>query len=252
MVGTPDSLLEAILHLYDCALEQLDLRTHHGEHPRIGAVDVVPFIPLRGCTLADCVALAQQTAQAVSEQFQVPVYLYGEAASHPQRKVLAQIRKGGFEGLAAKMQDPQWFPDYGPPTPHPGAGASVIGARFFLIAYNLQLDTPNLKIAQAIAKAVRASSGGLMNLQAIGVFLSQRNQAQVSMNLLNYEKTPLHRVQELVKIEAQRYGARVLSAEVVGLIPQAALLDAAAYYLQIENWQPGIVLEQALLEHPEL
>jgi glutamate formiminotransferase len=251
MVGTPESLKKAVLALYEAALTHIDLRSHQGEHPRMGAVDVVPFIPIRGATIADCVDLAKEVGAAVGEQFGVPMFLYADAATHPDRKVLANIRKGEFEGMAAKMTDAAWRPDFGPNAPHPTAGVSAIGARFFLIAYNLQLDTPDVKIANAIARCVRASSGGLMNIQAMGVFLADRNQAQVSMNLLHYEKTPIHRIQELVKIEAARYGARVVGSEIVGLVPQAALLEAAAYYLQIENWNPSLVLENAMLAKEE-
>lgn len=248
LVGSPEGLKEAILKLYEAAIKHIDLREHKGEHPRMGAVDVVPFIPIRNASMEDCVALAKEVGALVAEKFGVPMFLYSEAASDPGRKVLANIRKGEFEGMAAKLQDPAWKPDFGPEAPHPSAGVSAIGARFFLIAYNLQLDTPDLKVAQAIAKAVRASSGGLQNVQAMGVFLADRNQAQVSMNLLNYEKTPIYRVQELVKAEAARYGARVVGSEIVGLIPQQALLEAASYYLQVENWSSSLVLENAMLE----
>ncbi|AGY60467.1 glutamate formimidoyltransferase [Gloeobacter kilaueensis] len=248
LVGSAEGLQQAVVRLYSLALEHIDLRRHQGSHPRMGAVDVVPFIPIRQATMADCVALARSTAEEIARQFDVPVFLYAEAASAPNRRVLSEIRKGEFENLEAKLAQPEWQPDFGPAHPHPTAGASAIGARFFLIAYNLQLSTGDLKIANAIARAVRASSGGLANIQAMGVFLAERNQAQVSMNLLNYEKTPIHRIQELVKIEARRYGVQVTGAEIVGLVPQAALIEAAAYYLQIENWQPSLVLEQAMLD----
>jgi glutamate formiminotransferase len=247
LIGSPEGLKEAVLALYAAALTQIDLRVQRGRHPRMGAVDVVPFIPLKNTTVAECVILAREVGQTVAERFGVPIYLYAEAATRPERAVLANIRKGEYEGLAAKMADPNWQPDYGPARPHPSAGASAIGARFFLIAYNLLLDTPDVKVAKAVARAVRTSSGGLVNVQAMGVLLDGRNLAQVSMNLLNYVQTPLHRVQEMVKSEAARYGARVISAEVVGLIPQAALIEAAAHYLQIENWTPDLVLENAML-----
>jgi len=247
LVGSPEGLKNAILALYEAVLSHIDLRQHEGKHPRMGAVDVVPFIPIRDVTMKECVALSREVGQTVADRFGIPVYLYAEAATQPERAVLANIRKGEFEGLTAKMADPAWRPDFGPAQPHPSAGASAFGARFFLIAYNLQLDTPDVKIAQAIAKAVRASSGGLTNVQAMGLYLAERNQAQVSMNLLNYARTPIHRVQELVKSEAARFGARVLSSEIVGLIPQEALLEAAAHYLQVENWNPDLVLENAIL-----
>lgn len=248
LAGSPEGLKGAILALYEAALKHIDLRAHHGEHPRMGAVDVVPFIPIRNATMEDCVELSREIAALVSEKFGVPIFLYAEAATDPGRKVLANIRKGEFEGMAEKMQGVAWKPDFGPASPHPSAGVTAFGARFFLIAYNVQLDTPDLKVAQAISRAVRGSSGGLMNIQAMGVHLADRNLAQVSMNLLNYEKTPIHRIHELVKIEAARYGARVVGSEIVGLIPQAALLDAAAYYLQVENWSPSLVLENSMLE----
>ena len=248
LIGSPEGLKQAILALYEAALAHIDLRRHQGKHPRMGAVDVVPFIPIRDVTMEECVALSREVGRAVAERFDIPIFLYAESALNPERTVLANIRKGEFEGLPAKMADPAWKPDFGPAQPHPAAGASAFGARFFLIAYNLQLDTPDLKVARAIARAVRASSGGLMNVQAMGVFLAERNQAQVSLNLLNYVSTPIHRVQELVKAEAARYGARVLSSEIVGLIPQAALLEAAAYYLQIEKWNLNLVLENAILD----
>jgi len=248
LVGAPDGLKEAILALFGEVAKHVDLTQHTGEHPRMGAVDVVPFIPVRNATMADCVALAEDVAQAVAERFDVPAFLYAEAARRPERKLLSAIRKGEFEGLAVKMQDPLWAPDFGPGQPHPKLGATAFGARPFLIAYNIQLGTADLTIANAISKAIRASSGGLMNVQAMGVFLADRNVAQVSMNLLNYEKTPLYRVQELVKAEAARFGVPVIGSEVIGLVPQAALLDAAAYYLQIENWTPSLVLENKIME----
>ena len=248
LVGAPDGLKEAVLALYAEVAKHVDLTQHTGEHPRMGAVDVVPFIPVRNATMADCVALSEEIGAAVAERFDLPVFLYAEAAKRPERKLLSTIRKGEFEGLSAKMQDPLWAPDFGPSQPHPRLGASVFGARAFLIAYNIQLGTSDLAIANAISKAVRASSGGLMNVQAMGVHLADRNVAQVSMNLLNYEKTPIYRVQELVKAEAARFGVAVTGSEVIGLVPQAALLDAAAYYLQIENWSPALVLENTILE----
>jgi len=243
LTGNRVGLKLAVHALYEAAIEHIDLRQHHGSHPRMGAVDVVPFIPVRNATMADCVALSREVGEMIAKDFGVPMFLYAESATTLERKVLANIRRGGFEGMVEKLGDPAWKPDFGPAMPHPTAGVSAIGARFFLIAYNLQLDTPDVKIAKAIAKTVRASSGGLPYVQAIGIYLPSRNQAQVSMNLLNYEKTPIHVVQEAVKAEAARYGARVVSAEVVGMVPQSALLEAAGYYLQIEQWSPGLVLE---------
>jgi glutamate formiminotransferase len=244
--GPIEAMEDAVLRLFGEVMAWIDLRQHQGEHPRMGAVDVVPFVPLGEATMADCTALAESVAGAVAARFHVPVYLYAEAARRPERKVLANIRKGEFEGLAAKMADPAWAPDFGPAAPHPTAGAVAIGARPCLIAYNLQLNTRDVKVAQEIAKAVRASGGGLANVQAMGVHLADRDVAQVSMNLLDYRKTPIRRVQELVKAEAARFGASVTDAEIVGLIPQDALLGAAADYLQLPGSCAELILERRL------
>ena len=244
--GEPDAMRAATLALYGAALEAIDLRAHHGEHPRIGAVDVVPFVPLEGATMADCVALARQVAAEVGARFSLPVYLYEEAAVDPARRQLEDIRRGQFEGLAAKMASPGWAPDAGPSAPHATAGATVIGARMPLIAFNVNLASNRLDVARHVAAAVRHSSGGLRHVKAMGVLLEPRGIAQVSMNLTNYEKTPIARVFEFVRREAARYGVGVLESEIVGLVPQAALLAAAEYYLQIDGFRPELVLEQRL------
>ena len=246
LVGDREPLKAAILALFGEALRHIDLRTHSGEHPRLGAVDVVPFVPIEGVTMADCVALAKETAAAVAERFAVPVYLYEEASSNASRRNLEDIRRGEFEGLAAKMASPGWAPDYGPSSPHAAAGASVIGARMPLIAYNLNLDTDRLDVAKKIAAAIRHSSGGLRYVKAMGVKVDDRNLAQVSMNLTNYEKTPIHRVFEMVKREAERYGVRILESEIVGLVPSAALVSSAEFYLQLERFGAGQILENTL------
>ena len=214
----------------------------------MGAVDVVPFIPIEGVTMAECVTLAREVGQAVGDRLGVPVFLYEEAASRPARRNLEDIRRGEFEGLAAKMAQPEWAPDFGPAEPHLTGGATVIGARMPLIAYNINLATDRLDVAKKIAAAVRMSSGGLRFVKAMGVPLDDRQLVQVSMNLTNYEKTPIFRVFELVKREAARYGVNVLESEIVGLIPQAALLQAAEYYLQIEGFSATQVLENKLRE----
>jgi glutamate formiminotransferase len=209
-------------------------------------VDVVPFVPIEGATMADCVGLAKDVAAAVAERFAVPVYLYEDAAASPARRNLEDIRRGEFEGLAAKMQAPEWRPDFGPAVPHESAGASVIGARMPLIAYNINLNTDRLDVAKKIAAAVRHSSGGLRFVKAMGVMLEDRGIAQVSMNLTNYQKTPVFRVFEMVKREAERYGVTILESELVGLIPSAALTSTAEYYLQIADFAPSQVLENKL------
>ena len=202
LVGDADGVERAVLALFERAVADLDLRTHRGEHPRLGAVDVVPFVPIEGVTMADCVALAKKVGAAIATQFGVPVYLYEEASADPVRKNLEDIRRGEFEGLAAKMAVAEWAPDFGPAAPHPSAGASVVGARGPLIAYNINLATDRLDVAKKIAAAIRHSSGGYRYVKAMGIRLEDRGIVQVSMNLTNFEKTPIYRVFETVKREA--------------------------------------------------
>lgn len=244
--GDPAAVKAAVLALYDAALPVIDLRSHRGEHPRLGAVDVVPFVPIEGATMADCVALARETGAEIARRYGVPVFLYEEAASSPARRNLEDIRRGEFEGLAARLRQPEWAPDFGPAEPHPSAGASVVGARMALIAYNINLATDRIDVAKKIAAAVRQSSGGLRFVKAMGVELSDRGVVQVSMNLTNFEKTPMFRVFELVKREAARYGVAVLESEIIGLVPSAALVASAAWYLQLERFSADQVLENRL------
>jgi glutamate formiminotransferase / 5-formyltetrahydrofolate cyclo-ligase len=246
LIGDGGSLKRAVLALFAAALPAIDLRVHRGEHPRLGAVDVVPFIPIEGATLDDCVALAKETGDEVARRFNVPVFLYEEASTNPARKNLEDIRRGEFEGLAAKLASAGWTPDYGPASPHPTAGATVIGARMPLIAFNINLATDRLDVAKKIAAAVRFSSGGFRYVKALGVALTDRGIVQVSMNLTNYEKTPIHRVFETVKAEAERYGVAVLESEIVGLIPAAALQTAAEQYLRLAGFTSDQVLENRL------
>src|SRR5262245_8407374 len=245
-VGDAAGVAAAVMALFERAVADIDLRTHKGEHPRTGAVDVVPFVPIADVTMAECVALAKNVGAAVAERFRVPVYLYEDASSNPLRKNLEDIRRGEFEGLDAKMKSDGWAPDFGPNAPHPSAGASVVGARMALIAYNINLATDRLDVAKKIAAAIRHSSGGFRFVKAAGFRLEDRGVVQVSMNLTNYEKTPIFRVFETVKREAERYGVQVLESEIVGLIPSAALLSAAEFYLQIEGFKPDQVLENKL------
>jgi glutamate formiminotransferase len=245
-VGDESGVEAAVLALFERAVAAIDLRTHQGEHPRLGAVDVVPFVPIEGATMADCVALAKRVGAMVAERFHVPVFLYEEASANPARKNLEDIRRGEFEGLAAKMAAKEWAPDFGAAVPHPSAGATVIGARMPLIAYNINLATDRLDVAKKIAAAIRHSSGGFRFVKAAGFALADRGLVQVSMNLTNYEKTPIFRVFELVKREAARYGVQVLESEIVGLIPSAALHAAAEHYLQIEGFKADQVLEHKL------
>jgi glutamate formiminotransferase len=246
LAGDGPAVKAAVLALYERAVVAIDLRQHSGEHPRLGAVDVVPFVPIEGVTMNDCVALAKDVAREVAARFQVPVYLYEEASSNPARKNLEDIRRGEFEGLAAKMSADGWAPDFGPTTPHQSAGASVIGARMPHIAYNINPATDRVDVAKKIAAAIRHSSGGFRFVKAAGFELKDRGVVQVSMNLTNYEKTPIFRVFETVKREAERYGVQVLESEIVGLVPAAALNACAEYYLQVTGFSAHQILENKL------
>ncbi len=246
LAGDAAALKQGVLALFEAALPEIDLRQHSGEHPRLGAVDVVPFVPIEGVTMDECIALAKDTAAEVARRFDLPVYLYEDASTNPARKNLEDIRRGEFEGLAAKMASAGWAPDYGPSTPNPSAGASVIGARMPLIAYNINLATDRLEVAKKIAAAVRHSSGGFRFVKAMGVKLEDRGIVQVSMNLTNYEKTPMFRVFEAVRSEAARYGVSILESEIVGLVPAAALAATAEYFLQLAEFRTSQILENKL------
>src|SRR3954467_328724 len=246
LAGDAEGVERAVLALFERATAEVDLRTHSGEHPRMGAVDVVPFVPIEGVTMAECVALAKKVGAEVASRFRIPVYLYEDASANPARKNLEDIRRGEFEGLAAKMATAGWTPDFGPSAPHPSAGATVIGARMPLIAYNINLATDRLDVAKKIAAAVRHSSGGYRFVKAMGIKLDDRGIVQVSMNLTNFEKTPIFRVFETVKREAERYGVAVLESEIVGLVPSAALNAAAEFYLQLAGFKADQVLENKL------
>jgi glutamate formiminotransferase / 5-formyltetrahydrofolate cyclo-ligase len=244
----PEPIARATLALYEVALERIDLRIHEGEHPRIGAVDVTPFVPLAGQTMEVCVELAREVAKEVAGRFEIPVYLYEFAATAPHRRELPAIRSGGFEGFPAKMLDERWKPDYGPAAVHPSAGATVIGARVPLIAFNVQLGTHRLDIAEKISRAVRGVSGGLRFVRALPIDLHHKQIVQVSMNLLDYRRTPIHRAFGLVREEAARYGVEVISTEIVGLVPADAMYAAAEWYLRLEGFTPSLVLERRLAE----
>ncbi|RKY18962.1 MAG: glutamate formimidoyltransferase [Planctomycetota bacterium] len=246
LAGSPAGLREAIRALYRKAAEHIDLRKHSGEHPRMGAVDVVPFVPLRNCTMEDCVEFSKEIGRMIWEEFGVPVFLYENSATSDARKNLAKIRKGEFEGMAEKMKQPEWKPDFGGDEPHPSLGVSAVGARMALIAFNVNLDTPDVEIANKIARAVRHISGGLRYCKAMGVELKDRNQTQVSMNLVNYKKTPIYRVVELIRIEAKRYGVNVVGSEIVGLVPMEAIAESFAYYVGLENYDFEMILESRL------
>jgi len=248
VIGEPEPLKAAVVEAIGKAVELIDLTKHEGQHPRMGCVDVVPFIPVREATVEDADALAKEVAAEAAEKFGQPFFLYEKSATAPHRENLASVRKGQFEGMAEKMKDQDmWKPDFGPNTIHPTGGVTAIGARMPLVAYNINLDTSNLEIADKIAKKVRHVGGGLRFVKAMGVMLEDRNIAQVSMNLVNYEKSSIYQAQEMVKMEAKRYGVNVIGSEVIGLVPMAALVNAAEYYLQIENFDINQVLETRLL-----
>jgi glutamate formiminotransferase len=247
-VGDGDAVRSAVLALFEAALPRIDLTRHRGEHPRMGAVDVVPLIPIRGATAADCVAISRTLGEEIASRFQVPVFLYEDSATSEGRRNLADVRKGEFEGLAAKMTRPEWKPDFGPDRPHPTAGAVALGARAPLIAYNINLGTKDLAIADKIARSIRHIGGGFRYVKAMGVELADRGIVQVSINMTNYRKTPLHRVFECVRSEAERYGVPIVASEIVGLTPAEALYMAAEHYLRIENFSVDQVLESKLLE----
>ena len=247
--GPATSVVEAAFRGVERAIGLIDLRHHTGVHPRIGACDVVPFVPVEGVTLEDCVRLANELGARLWERLHVPVYLYEAAARRPERINLENIRRGQFEGLREEVRtNPDRLPDFGDAELHPSAGATVVGARKFLIAYNINLNTADVEIAKRIAKAIRFSSGGFRYVKSMGVPLASRNLAQVSMNLTDFEQTPIHRVFEAVRAEAARYGASIVGSEVVGLIPKRALEMTAEWYLQVENFHPRLVLENRLAE----
>ena len=246
VVGEPDALKAAVVEAIGTAVELIDLTKHEGQHPRMGATDVVPFIPIRNVTVEEADKLAKEVAKEASEKFGLPFFLYEKSATAPHRENLATIRKGQFEGMAEKMKDDMWKPDFGPSTIHPTAGVTAIGARMPLVAFNINLATSDLTIADKIAKVVRHIGGGFRYVKALGVELTDRNIVQVSMNLTDYTKSAVYRVYETVKMEAQRYGVNVVGSEVIGLVPMQALIDCAEYYLRIENFNYDQVLETRL------
>lgn len=248
VVGEPEALKTAVLEAIGIAVEIIDLTKHSGQHPRMGAVDVVPFIPIRNVTMEEAVAMSKEVAEEAAKRYNLPMFLYEKAASSPDRENLAKIRKGEFEGLKDKMTQPEWKPDFGPDQPHPTAGATVIGARMPLVAYNVNLNTNKLEIADAIAKKVRFLGGGLRFCKAMGVELTDRGIVQVSMNLTDFTKTAIYRAHEMVRFEAQRYGVTIVGAEIIGLVPMDALIDTAAYYLGLEDFSTKQVLETHLME----
>ncbi|RKD27537.1 glutamate formiminotransferase [Caminicella sporogenes DSM 14501] len=248
VIGEPEAVKNAVLESMGVAVEVIDMTKHEGQHPRMGAVDVVPFIPIKNVSMTEAVELAKELAKEASEKYNLPIFLYEKAATTPARENLAKIRKGEFEGMAEKIKQPEWKPDFGPNEIHPTAGVTAVGARMPLVAFNVNLDTNNLDIANKIARAVRHISGGLRYCKAIGIELEDRGIVQVSMNMTDYTKTPLYRVFELIKIEAKRYGVNVVGSEVIGLVPMEALIKTAEYYLGIEEFSMDQILEKRMME----
>jgi len=248
VVGEPEPLREAVIEAIGVAVELIDLNHHQGQHPRMGAVDVVPFIPIKGVTMEEAIALSREVGEEVARRYQLPVFLYEKSATAPRRENLAAIRKGEFEGMAEKIHQPEWHPDYGPAERHPTAGTVAIGARMPLVAYNINLSTPSLEIAHDIAKKIRFIGGGLRYCKAMGVELKDRGITQVSINMTDYTRTALYRAFELVRIEARRYGVSIVGSEIIGLVPMEALIDTASYYLGLENFSMQQVLEARIME----
>jgi glutamate formiminotransferase / 5-formyltetrahydrofolate cyclo-ligase len=248
VVGQAEPIQEALLAASLVAIEKIDLNTHRGAHPRIGAIDVIPFVPLRNISMAECVQVAHAFGQRFQQTAGVPVYFYEEAALRPQRTALEVIRKGQYESLRQEVTQPDRHPDIGEPRLHPTAGAAIIGARKFLIAFNVNLATSNIAVARQIAKAIRSSSGGLGSVKGIGLALEARGMVQVSMNVVDYEKNALYRIVEFIRMEARRWGVAIAETEVYGMVPAAALLDSVTYYMQTTRFDPGQVIELAILE----
>ncbi|MGD9303795.1 MAG: glutamate formimidoyltransferase [Desulfobacterales bacterium] len=248
VVGEPQPLKTAVIESMGVAIDVIDMRAHKGQHPRMGAVDVVPFIPLKEITMDEAIEISRETAQKVADTYSLPIFLYEKSATKPERQNLAAIRKGQFEGMPEKIKQPQWAPDFGPAQIHPTAGVTAIGARMPLVAFNVNLNTRHIEIANQIAKKVRHISGGLRYCKGIGIELKDRGIVQVSLNMTDYTQTALYRVFELIRIEAQRYGVNVIGSEIIGLVPMEALVDCASHYLGLEDFSMEQVLEARIYE----
>lgn len=248
LVGDEEGIQEVAFQLVKYASENIDMTKHHGEHPRMGATDVVPFIPIKDSSVEECIEISKKVAKRINDELNIPIFLYEDSASVPGRKNLARVRKGQFEGMPEKLLEEEWAPDFGERKIHPTAGITAVGARMPLVAFNVNLDTDDITIANKIAKIIRASGGGFKYAKGIGVMLEDRNIAQVSMNMVNFEGTPLYRTFETIRFEAKRYGVNIIGSEIIGLTPAKALIDCAEYYLQVEDFDYGQqVLENHLL-----
>lgn len=248
VMGEPEAVKDAVVEAVGVAAEVIDMTKHEGQHSRMGATDVIPFIPIKNMSMTEAIELAKETGKEINEKHNIPVFLYEKAASKPERENLAKVRKGQFEGMPEKLKDPEWKPDFGEAKIHPTAGITAVGARMPLVAYNIDLDTDNVEIANKIAKSIRFSGGGYRFIKAGGVEIPERGITQVTMNLTDYTKTAMYRAFEAVKMEARRYGVNVLGSEVVGLVPMEALIDTATYYLGLYGFSMDKVLETNLME----
>ena len=247
MIGSPEQVKEAAINSAKKAAELIDMSKHEGAHPRMGATDVIPFTPVSNVTIDECIEVAKEVGAEIGS-WGIPVYLYEDAATTPERKNLAKVRKGQYEGFFEKIKEDEWKPDFGPQEMNVKSGGTVVGARVPLVAFNINLDTPDVEIADKIAKTVRHIGGGLRFVKGIGLKLEERNQTQVSMNLVNFEKTSVYQAFEMVKMEARRYGVNVVGSEVIGTVPMKSLLDVAEYYLQVEDFNIDQILEKRLLD----
>ncbi|QTA38216.1 glutamate formimidoyltransferase [Thermosipho ferrireducens] len=248
LVGEPEPLINALFDMTKKASELIDLRDHNGEHPRMGATDVIPLIPVMNTKMDECVELSKILGKRIAEELKIPVYLYEKSATKPERENLSNIRKGQFEGFFEKIKNPDWVPDFGPAEVHPTAGVTAVGAREYLIAFNVNLGTDRLEVAEKIARAVRHISGGFRYVKALGIELKDKGIVQVTMNLTNYKKSPIFRVFEVIKREAQRYGVPVLNSEIVGMVPLKAIVQTMAWYLQLDDFKEDRVIEKKILD----
>ncbi len=247
-VGEPEKVIEAAFNAVKVAAELIDMSTHKGEHPRMGATDVIPLVPISEVTMEECIEYSKKLGKRIGEELDIPVFLYEESATSPHRVNLAKVRKGQYEGMAEKLKEEEWQPDFGPNTLNVKAGVTAVGARAPLVAFNVNLDTDNIDIAKKIAKVVRASGGGFTYCKALGIEIKERNIVQVSMNMVNYTKTSLFRVFDAIEREANRYGVNVIGSEIIGLVPMQALIDVADYYLKLEDFDSSQILEKRMFE----
>lgn len=247
-IGDPDQVALAAFNACKVASKLIDMSTHTGEHPRMGSTDVIPLIPISDVTMEECVELSKELGRRIAEELNISVYLYEKSAQNLSRENLANVRRGQYEGMVNKLKEEEWTPDFGPIELNKNAGVTAVGARMPLVAFNVNLGTNDINIAKEIAKAVRASSGGFTHCKGLGIEIKERDIVQVSMNMVDYTKTPLFRVFDVIEREARRYGVNVIGSEIIGLIPMAAMIDVADYYLRIENFDHNQILEKRMME----